>query len=113
MARASTIGPICIDHESPEDGMCRTWYEADHHKDNPEWWVTEDGYKFEVGDRLFDYYDCQWVIVMSEPKATNLGWFDVHKEGAENPKSTYTTNSVRVSKNTPVWYKGANKERNT
>lgn len=79
-------------------------------KDDPtEWDITEDGYEFSVGDILFNYYDCCWVKVASEPDPTAYGWFHVRalKKKDEAPSSsrgTYTLNSVRVSAKYPEWY---------
>lgn len=63
---------------------------------NPEWLITEDGHPFGVGDRLFNYYDCKWGRVASEPDSYN-GWFNfVHEDG-----TSASLNSVRVSKHEP------------
>jgi hypothetical protein len=67
----------------------------DDGKPNPEWNITEDGHIFKVGDRLWDYYDCRWVVVAEDPQTTHDGWFDVTNE--EGLRSG-TLNSVRVSK---------------
>ena len=104
MARASTISAVCIDLDGnelsgPEYGIC-----VDHshnHKPNPQWLITEDGYDFKVGDRLFNYYDGEWGTVVSEPREWD-GWFDFQPEGVTWSK---TLNSVRVSKKQPSWSK--------
>lgn len=64
---------------------------------NPEWWITEDGHPFKVGDRLYNYYDGVWGTVVSEPDPYR-GWFDFQPEGNEH---TTSLNSVRVSKEPP------------
>lgn len=66
-----------------------------------EWYTTEDGYEFSEGDRLFDYYDCRWIIV--GPLSYD-GWFDCLDPITRNRSGTL--NSVRVSKNLPDWYTG-------
>ena len=58
---------------------------------NPEWFITEDGHPFAVGDRLYNYYDGEWGTVTSEPDSYS-GWFT-----SDAGRST-TLNSVRVSK---------------
>lgn len=76
--------------------------------DPTEWDITEDGYEFSVGDIVFNYYDCEWVEVLTEPEDTGLGWFSVRRVGT---KSEYTLNSVRVSWNYPPWYTPKDKDK--
>lgn len=68
-----------------------------------EWYTTEDGYEFKEGDKLFDYYDCRWVIV-GELTNNHDGWFDVLDPDTGNRAGML--NSVRMSKHQPDWYKG-------
>jgi hypothetical protein len=63
---------------------------------NPEWLITEDGHSFQVGDRLYNYYDGKWGTVVNEPG--HHGWFDFKQDDG----SVTILNSVRVSKNPPT-----------
>lgn len=80
MARASTIGRVCIGAPQKQDGLC--WSDEHKHAPNPEWWITEDGQPFKVGDRLWNYYDCEWGTVLSEPDPFD-GWFEFQPENAQ------------------------------
>ena len=81
--------------------------------DPTEWDITEDGYEFSVGDIVFNYYDCEWVQVDSEPKEMAHGWFDVSPvEGqGKGKRGRYTLNSVRVSAKYPEWYTPKDKDK--
>lgn len=97
--RPSSIPMICLidgDEVAPD---YRCFDHGHNHKPNPEWWITEDGVVFKVGDRLFNYYDGLWGTVETEPREHD-GWFDFRHDG-----SSYTTilNSVRVASKEPEW----------
>lgn len=65
--------------------------------------ITEDGFEFKDGDRLFNYYDCKWGIVVDRDPAIyrDKEWFTFeHEDGTRT-----TLNAVRVSKNAPSWWK--------
>ncbi len=64
--------------------------------DPAEWVVTEDGYVFGKGDRVFNYYDGEWVYVREDPAETPGGWFWCSLE-PDSPASAALLNSVRVS----------------
>lgn len=66
--------------------------------DPNEWTITEDGFRFGVGHRLWDYYDGRWVICDEDPAATHDGWFWVISEETGGRSSI---NSVRVSARKP------------
>lgn len=96
--RPSSIGRLCVTDTGTfaKDTYCGS---EDHdHLPNPEWWITEDGYEFKVGDLVYNYYDGEWVTVVSEPN-DQLGWFTVRRESG----SEYSLNSVRISKHKPEW----------
>jgi hypothetical protein len=101
MARPSTIGPLCIDKETGAviDAMKSTYCtdETHLHLPNPEWWIAENGVEFKVGDRVYNYYDCEWVTVISEPEPEGMGWFSVKNDNGRR----YTLNSVRISTRKP------------
>lgn len=59
-----------------------------------EWSITEDGYRFGVGDRVYNYYDGEWVTVIEEPNEYD-GWFDCRREDGR----LINLNSVRISAN--------------
>jgi len=41
---------------------------------------TADNQSRQVGDRVYNYYDCKWGVIVEEPD--NEGWFDVkHDDG--------------------------------
>lgn len=61
-------------------------------KDPGEWTITEDGYRFGEGDRVFNYYDGCWVTVLEDPAATHDGWFRT---------TGGSLNSVRVAAKDP------------
>ena len=89
MARASTLGRLCVGQETPRDGIC---VNNDHaHNPNPEWWITEDGKPFQVGDLLWNYYDGEYVTVLTEPSEFD-GWFNCKTDKG----GTVYLNSVRV-----------------
>lgn len=67
--------------------------------DPSEWAVTEDGYVFGKGDRVYNYYDGEWVYVREDPAQTDSGWFWCSRE-PDGPASTLL-NSVRVSAHEP------------
>lgn len=69
-----------------------------------EWYTTEDGFEFSEGDRLFDYYDCRWVIVGELINGYD-GWFQVYNDAAMKERGGML-NSVRMSKNPPDWWTG-------
>jgi hypothetical protein len=111
MARASTLSAVCVYPNGERKVPQYPCFDKDHeHEPNPQWWITEDGYEFKVGDRVFNYYDCWWGIVEDEPRMPD-GWFHLRKEGSEGRGSSY--NSVRISKFPPSWYDGPNREKNT
>jgi len=66
--------------------------------DPNEWTITEDGYRFGVGDRVYDYYDGRWITVTEDPASTYNGWFDA----ATDEGRSVTINSVRVSAHEPA-----------
>lgn len=66
--------------------------------DPNEWTITEDGFRFGVGDRVYNYYDGEWVIVLTEPD--DRGWFNVRREGFP-ASGGYSLNSVRIAANMP------------
>ena len=61
-------------------------------KDPAEWDITEDGWRFAKGDRVYNYYDCVWVTVLEDPKTSYSGWFDT---------TGGSLNSVRVAAQKP------------
>jgi len=63
--------------------------------DPVEWTITEDGYLFGKGDRVWNYYDGEWVYVREDPAQTDTGWFYCSIE-PDGPASILL-NSVRVS----------------
>lgn len=67
-------------------------------KDPSEWTITEDGYRFGKGDRVFNYYDCEWVVVAEDPAETCDGWF--RTDGG-------ILNSVRVCAELTDWMRRA------
>jgi hypothetical protein len=66
--------------------------------DPAEWRITEDGYLFGEGDRVWDYYDGRWVTVLEDPAATRDGWFQVSGDGG---RASGSLNSVRVASGPP------------
>lgn len=64
---------------------------------NPEWWITEDGFRFKVGSVLYNYYDGEWGTVTSEPDPSSQGWFDFQTDDGR----TKALNSVRVCRIRP------------
>lgn len=69
--------------------------------DDPnEWTITEDGYRFGKGDRVYNYYDGEWVYVREDPSETFGGWFHVSRE--PDGRAVSTLNSVRVSAHEPT-----------
>ena len=62
-----------------------------------EWYTTEDGYPFAEGDRLYNYYDGEWVIV---GKMAYEGWFDTYRD-IDMTQRGATLNSIRMSKHKP------------
>lgn len=72
--------------------------------DRNEWNITEDGFRFGIGDIVFDYYDCRWVTIKGDPTGEGdpwaNGWFDLEESG--------TLNSTRVVATPPSWV-GADK----
>ncbi len=65
--------------------------------DPAEWYITEDGYEFGVGDHVYNYYDGEWGVVMTDP-ALNRGWFDFRPDGTFGMTSL---NSVRIASKEP------------
>lgn len=63
--------------------------------DPDEFTITEDGYRFEVGDRLFNYYDGKWGVV---GEIDAQGWFTFFQDDG----SSATLNSVRVAGRRPT-----------
>lgn len=43
--------------------------------DPTEWDITEDGFRFRKGDRVYNYLDGVWVTVLEDPSSAHLGWF--------------------------------------
>ena len=112
MPRASTLSAICVLDTGEEIIPQYPCFSQDHeHKPNPEWFITEDGYEFTVGDRVFNYYDCWWGIVLDEPRMPD-GWFHLRREERTDDTFGSSYNSVRISKYPPAWYDGPNKEKN-
>jgi hypothetical protein len=68
--------------------------------DPAEWTITEDGYRFGKNDRVYNYYDGEWVVVMEDPAGTFDGWFLVRREHFTSVGGYYL-NSVRVSAHPP------------
>jgi hypothetical protein len=97
--RPSSIPRLCVlpEGDVTPDSAC---YSEDHrHKPNPEWWITEDGVEFTIGDCVYNYYDGEWgtVVEKSFPDLM-FGWFDFKPHGQNFTKSL---NSVRVSAREP------------
>lgn len=71
---------------------------ASSHPNNPEEWdITEDGFRFTKGDRLYNYYDGEWVIVLEDPTTTE--WFDTLRDDGHRGA---ILNSVRVASRNPA-----------
>lgn len=70
--------------------------------DPEEWTVTEDGYRFGKGDRVYNYYDGEWVWVREDPASTPDGWFwcSIAPPEEMGPASVLL-NCVRVSAHEP------------
>jgi len=68
--------------------------------DPAEWVVTEDGYVFGKGDRVYNYYDGEWVYVREDPAQTDGGWFWCSRR--PGGPGGILLNSVRVSALEPV-----------
>jgi hypothetical protein len=59
--------------------------------------VTADGKIVNVGDRVYNYYDCFWVIITGTPWED--GWFQTTKEdGTRGP----ILNGERISTYVPT-----------
>ena len=102
MARPSSIPAICknVDGEVLHPDQHTMCFEKEHIREpNPQWWITEDGFPFQKGDRVYNYYDGEWGTVENDPgEDDRFGWFDFRPEG-----STFTKplNSVRISSKEP------------
>lgn len=95
--RPSSIPQICVIDGVETTPQYACFDDSHKHKPNPEWWITEDGIEFKVGDRLYNYYDGRWGTVVSEPDGLH-GWFRFQEDGASHSNSL---NSVRVSSREP------------
>lgn len=66
-----------------------------------EWTITEDGYRFGRGDRVYNYYDGFWVTVLDDPadpeKDYRNGWFDAVSDDGRH----VSLNCARVSAEVP------------
>jgi hypothetical protein len=77
-------------------------------EDPNEWTITEDGFRFGKGDLVFNYYDCEWVVVDEDPTETHGGWFRTRRPnpvrvGHEQSDRGPLLNSIRVSANLRPW----------
>lgn len=93
--RPSSIPAVCCLDEGDVTPEYPCFSNSHEHKPNPEWYITEDGVEFGVGDKVYDYYDGRWVVVVSDPaKDKSSGWFDT--ETLDGKRAGYL-NSVRVA----------------
>lgn len=66
--------------------------------------LTEDRKPVTVGDRVYNYYGCEWGTIDSEPDRD--GWFNFRADGAYH---TTLLNGQRISSYEPAWAKKYNK----